>query len=144
MPAEQFFNKKRDITPSMRSTERHPSPNRQGLIIVTTLATAYMASHFFRAANVTIGLDLMRDLAIGPEEMAGDIGRGQCRDDDQAPAVGKRAPHRGAHRLGSVPLVVAWQAFPGVEPMRPWLPVQGCDRPLCCSARFRLRRADLM
>ena len=28
-----------------------------------------MASHFFRASNVTIGLDLMRDLAIGPEAL---------------------------------------------------------------------------
>jgi len=53
----------------MRSTERHPSPNRRGLIIVTTLAIAYVASHFFRASNVTIGLDLMRDLAIGPEAL---------------------------------------------------------------------------
>ena len=53
----------------MRSTERHPSPNRQGLIIVTTLAIAYVASHFFRASNVTIGLDLMRDLSIGPEAL---------------------------------------------------------------------------
>ncbi len=42
---------------------------RQGLIIVATLATAYVASHFFRAANVTIGLDLMRDLQIGPEAL---------------------------------------------------------------------------
>ncbi|WP_375414435.1 MFS transporter [uncultured Bradyrhizobium sp.] len=50
-------------------TERQPFPHRRGLIIVTTLATAYMASHFFRAANVTIGLDLMRDLAIGPEAL---------------------------------------------------------------------------
>lgn len=39
---------------------------RQAIIIVATLATAYVASHFFRAANVTIGLDLMRDLDIGP------------------------------------------------------------------------------
>ena len=46
-----------------------PTLPRQGLIIVATLATAYMASHFFRAANVTIGLDLMRDLAIGPEAL---------------------------------------------------------------------------
>ena len=46
----------------MRSTERRAFPHRRGLIIVTTLATAYMASHFFRASNVTIGLDLMRDL----------------------------------------------------------------------------------
>lgn len=38
-------------------------------MIVATLATAYVASHFFRAANVTIGLDLMRDLAIGPEAL---------------------------------------------------------------------------
>jgi predicted MFS family arabinose efflux permease len=53
----------------MRSTERRPFPNRRGLIIVTTLATAYVASHFFRASNVTIGLDLMRDLAIGPEAL---------------------------------------------------------------------------
>ena len=53
----------------MRSTERRPSAHRRGLIIVTTMATAYVASHFFRAANVTIGLDLMRDLAIGPEAL---------------------------------------------------------------------------
>lgn len=38
-------------------------------MIVATLATAYVASHFFRAANVTIGLDLMRDLQIGPEAL---------------------------------------------------------------------------
>ena len=42
---------------------------RQGLVIVATLAIAYVASHFFRAANVTIGLDLMRDLRIGPEAL---------------------------------------------------------------------------
>src|SRR4051812_21430357 len=53
----------------MRSTERRPFPHRRGLIIVTTLAIAYVASHFFRASNVTIGLDLMRDLAIGPEAL---------------------------------------------------------------------------
>ncbi|MHB8268840.1 MFS transporter [Bradyrhizobium sp.] len=53
----------------MQPTERRPFPHRRGLIIVTTLATAYMASHFFRASNVTIGLDLMRDLAIGPEAL---------------------------------------------------------------------------
>ena len=53
----------------MPSTERRPFPHRRGLIIVTTLATAYVASHFFRASNVTIGLDLMRDLAIGPEAL---------------------------------------------------------------------------
>lgn len=55
----------------MRSTERPPSPHRRGLIIVMTLATAYVASHFFRASNVTIGLDLMRDLGIGPEALGG-------------------------------------------------------------------------
>ena len=53
----------------MRSTGQRPFPHRRGLIIVTTLATAYVASHFFRASNVTIGLDLMRDLAIGPEAL---------------------------------------------------------------------------
>jgi hypothetical protein len=53
----------------MQTTERRPFPHRRGLIIVTTLATAYVASHFFRASNVTIGLDLMRDLAIGPEAL---------------------------------------------------------------------------
>src|SRR5687768_12674627 len=53
----------------MQSTERQPFPHRRGLIIVTTLATAYVASHFFRAANVTIGLDLMHDLSIGPEAL---------------------------------------------------------------------------
>jgi predicted MFS family arabinose efflux permease len=42
---------------------------RQGLVIVVTLAMAYVTSHFFRAANVTIGLDLMRDLRIGPEAL---------------------------------------------------------------------------
>jgi predicted MFS family arabinose efflux permease len=55
----------------MQSTERRSLPHRRGLIIVTTLAIAYMASHFFRASNVTIGLDLMRDLAIGPEALGG-------------------------------------------------------------------------
>lgn len=44
-----------------------PALRRQGLLIVTILATTYVASHFFRAANVTIGLDLMRDLGMGPE-----------------------------------------------------------------------------
>jgi predicted MFS family arabinose efflux permease len=53
----------------MQPTARTPFPHRRGLIIVTTLATAYMASHFFRAANVTIGLELMRDLHIGPEAL---------------------------------------------------------------------------
>jgi len=52
----------------MLSAER-PSPYRRGLIIVATMATAYVASHFFRASNVTIGLDLMRDLAIGPQAL---------------------------------------------------------------------------
>ncbi|MBL0900113.1 MAG: MFS transporter [Reyranella sp.] len=46
-----------------------PALRRQAAIIVATLATAYVASHFFRAANVTIGLDLMRDLSIGPEAL---------------------------------------------------------------------------
>lgn len=46
-----------------------PALQRQGLVIVATLATAYVASHFFRSANVTIGLDLMRDLGIGPEAL---------------------------------------------------------------------------
>src|SRR6478609_5138689 len=55
----------------MQSTERRSSPHRRGLIIVTTLAAAYVASHFFRASNVTIGLDLMRDLSIGPEALGG-------------------------------------------------------------------------
>src|SRR6188768_1832645 len=51
------------------STIMSPTLRRQGLVIVATLATAYVASHFFRAANVTIGLDLMRDLQIGPEAL---------------------------------------------------------------------------
>src|SRR5262245_1845418 len=53
----------------MRSTERRLFPHRQGLIIVTTLAAAYVDSHFFRASTVTIGLDLMHDLSIGPEAL---------------------------------------------------------------------------
>src|SRR6195952_1637762 len=53
----------------MQPAERHPFPHRRGLIIVATLATAYVGSHFFRASNVTIGLDLMRDLGIGPEAL---------------------------------------------------------------------------
>src|SRR6187431_1548622 len=52
----------------MKSAER-PYPYRRGLIIVATMATAYVASHFFRSSNVTIGLDLMRDLHIGPEAL---------------------------------------------------------------------------
>ena len=55
----------------MQSTEQRPFPHCRGLIIVATLATAYVASHFFRSSNVTIGLDLMRDLAIGPEALGG-------------------------------------------------------------------------
>lgn len=58
----------------MSSTPRaaHATPHsRRGLVIVGTLAVAYVASHFFRASNVTIGLDLMRDLAIGPEALGG-------------------------------------------------------------------------
>ena len=55
----------------MRSAEPRSFPHRRGLIIVLTLATAYVASHFFRASNVTIGLDLMRDLGIGPEALGG-------------------------------------------------------------------------
>src|SRR5437868_15516248 len=54
----------------MQSAER-PLPYRRGLIIVATMATAYVASHFFRASNVTIGLVLMRDLSIGPEALGG-------------------------------------------------------------------------
>lgn len=46
-----------------------PALRRQAVTIVATLATAYVASHFFRAANVTIGLDLMRDLQIGPQAL---------------------------------------------------------------------------
>src|SRR5215510_4951713 len=53
----------------MQSTERRAFLYRQGLVIVVTLAIAYVASHFFRASNVTIGLDLMRDLRIGPEAL---------------------------------------------------------------------------
>lgn len=45
--------------------------HRRGLTIVATLAIAYVASHFFRASNVTIGLDLMRDLGIGPQALGG-------------------------------------------------------------------------
>jgi predicted MFS family arabinose efflux permease len=55
----------------MQVTERRVFPYRRGLIIVATLAAAYTASHFFRASNVTIGLDLMRDLSIGPEALGG-------------------------------------------------------------------------
>ena len=46
-----------------------PALRRQALAIVCTLSGAYVASHFFRASNVTIGLDLMRDLSIGPEAL---------------------------------------------------------------------------
>jgi len=49
----------------MQPSDRRRSIYRRGLVIVATLATAYMASHFFRASNVTIGLDLMRDLSVG-------------------------------------------------------------------------------
>lgn len=50
----------------MQPSERRLSVYRRGLVMIATLATAYMASHFFRASNVTIGLDLMRDLSVGP------------------------------------------------------------------------------
>jgi len=60
----------------MQSTDRRPIQSqrgyyRRGLTIVATLAIAYIASHFFRASNVTIGLDLMRDLDIGPQALGG-------------------------------------------------------------------------
>jgi len=60
----------------MQSTDRRPIQSqwgryRRGLTIVATLAIAYVASHFFRASNVTIGLDLMRDLDIGPQALGG-------------------------------------------------------------------------
>ncbi|MDX2155712.1 MAG: MFS transporter [Hyphomicrobiaceae bacterium] len=60
----------------MQSTDQRPigargGGYRRGLIIVATLAIAYVASHFFRASNVTIGLDLMRDLGIGPQALGG-------------------------------------------------------------------------
>jgi predicted MFS family arabinose efflux permease len=55
----------------MRSSERRAFPHRRGMIIVITLSIAYVTSHFFRASNVTIGLDLMRDLSIGPEALGG-------------------------------------------------------------------------
>src|SRR5204863_7337165 len=42
----------------------------------------------------------------GAKKMAGDVGSGQRSDDDQAPAVGKRAPLSGPHRWGDVPLTV--------------------------------------
>lgn len=53
----------------MQPSERRPFAHRRGLVMVTTLAIAYMASHFFRASNVTVGLDLMRDLSIGPKAL---------------------------------------------------------------------------
>ena len=57
-----------DLEDHHRFMKEIRAKNRMGFdLIVATLATAYVASHFFRAANVTIGLDLMRDLAIGPE-----------------------------------------------------------------------------
>ncbi len=60
----------------MQTTERRPTEAqrgtyRRGMVIVATLAIAYVASHFFRASNVTIGLDLMRDLGIGPQALGG-------------------------------------------------------------------------
>src|SRR5206468_148791 len=68
-PYELRTNKKTETPSPMQSAERRAFPHRRGLIIVTTLAVAYMASHFFRASNVTIGLDLMHDLKIGPEAL---------------------------------------------------------------------------
>lgn len=46
-----------------------PALRRQAVVIVTTLAIGYVASIFFRAANATLGLELMRDLRIGPEAL---------------------------------------------------------------------------
>lgn len=53
----------------MQPTERQAFPHRRGLIIVATMAAAYVTSHFFRSSNATIGLDLMHDLSIGPEAL---------------------------------------------------------------------------
>jgi hypothetical protein len=38
--------------------------------------------------------------------MAGDTGRGQCRDNDQAPAAREGAPLGGPHRWGYASLLV--------------------------------------
>jgi hypothetical protein len=73
MPAENAlpgdFQDAEQLSP-MQPPERRAFPHRRGLIIVLTLATAYMASHFFRASNVTIGLDLLRDRESGPKRWA--------------------------------------------------------------------------
>ena len=63
----------------------------------------------------------------GAEKMAGDVGSGQCRDDDQAPAVGERAPLGGLHRWGDVPLIVE-NCAAGVLSSRPYAA-------LVCSSR---------
>ena len=63
------------------------------------------------------------------EKMAGDIGGSQCRDDDQAPAVGEGAPHGGLYRQGYVPLLVENCPAGSLnrDPMRAWCAVQACN-----------------
>jgi hypothetical protein len=84
----------------MRPTERHSFPHRRGLVTVTTLAAAYVAGHFFRASNVTIGLDLPRDLDIGT-----DTARTRNRSRSPGNSTRRRMPTRkgGARRLRPAP-----------------------------------------
>ena len=107
----------------MPAAPRHRSQHRQGLIIVGTLATAYMASHFFRAANVTIGLDLMRDLAIGPEALGALTGAFFLGFSIMQIPCGFFFDHYGPRRtvFGMLLLAVLGAVIFTIAPSWPWL-----------------------
>ena len=82
----------------------------------------------------------------GAEKMAGDVGSGQCRDDDQAPAVGERAPLGGLHRWGDVPLIVE-NCSAGVLNSRPYAALVCSSRPRPlppCRQPGALRRGEVV
>ena len=102
---------------NLLSPPRVPALRRQGLVIVATLATAYVASHFFRASNVTIGLDLMRDLG----HRAGSAGRvtGPCSSASRrctSPRLSLRPLRSAAHVTGML-LLPGWR-----HRCSPWRP----------------------
>ena len=123
----------------MQSAERGPLPYRRGLIIVATLATAYVASHFFRAANVTIGLDLMRDLGIGPEALGALTGAFFFGFAAMQIPCGFLFDRYGPRHTVTGMLVVA---SPRLRPCSRWRRAgRNCDRPRADGRRLR-RDAD--
>ena len=100
-----------------------PALRQQGFVIVATLATAYVASHFFRAANVIIGLDLMRDMGIGPEALGALTGAFFFGFSAMQIPCGFFFDHYGPRRtvFGMLLLAVVGAAIFTLAPSWPWL-----------------------